>query len=81
LAFISPSLLRLFVYVVNISHQVNMCIEFDRVKKQLYNRSSNWTLINQPSRTTWNPSHDDTESTPFVIDKQRQDYEAMLTGE
>jgi len=44
-------------------------------------RSSNWTLINQPSRTTWNPSHEDTESTPFVIDKQRQDYEAMLTGE
>ena len=44
-------------------------------------KSSNWTLINQPSRTTWNPTHEDTESTPFAIDKQRQDYEAMLNGE
>ena len=37
-------------------------------------RSSGWSVIHQPSHTTWNPSHEDLERVPLTLGKQQPSY-------
>ena len=33
-------------------------------------KCSGWSIMHQPSHTTWNPSHEDLESAPFTCEQQ-----------
>jgi len=40
--------------------------------------SSDWSVLNKPSETVFEPSHEDSEYTRLVTDKEKQDYSGIM---
>jgi len=51
-------------------HQGRRNVSYGECDQATVQRCSGWSIMHQPSHTTWNPSREDLESAPFTCEQQ-----------
>jgi len=79
-----PTALAMVIYLP-ISSMIAKCKNRNQVRGQVRtlsaiteHHSSDWSVLNKPSETFFEPSHEDSEYVRLVRDKEKQDYSGIM---
>ena len=79
-----PTALAMVIYLP-ISSMIAKCKNRNQVRGQVRtlsaiteHHSSDWSVLNKPSETFFEPSHEDSEYVRLVPDKEKQDYSGIM---